>query len=82
MKTIIAATLLVLLLSGCSGQTNTTTWSQSASASCTGWFCRAQASNIIAPTQADEVIGWLALILAGGMVLIAWAGIGRLLGWW
>lgn len=50
----------------------TTHWAQSASASCTGWFCRASASNIIAPTQADEIVSMLALVVAGGIVCVFW----------
>ena len=48
----------------------TTSWAQSASASCTGWFCRASASNIIAPTVADEIAGMLALVAAGCAVIL------------
>ena len=59
-----------------------TTWSQSASASCTGWFCRASASNIIAPTVADEIAGMLALAAAGCAVVLIVAFVGWLAGWW
>jgi hypothetical protein len=58
------------------------TWSQSATASCTGWFCRASASNVIAPTVADEIAGMLALVAAGCVGILIIAFIGWLAGWW
>jgi hypothetical protein len=61
---------------------STVTWSQSATASCTGSFCRASASNIIAPTVADQIAGMLALIAAGCATLLIIAFIGWLAGWW
>ena len=60
----------------------TTSWAQSASASCTGWFCRASASNVIAPTVADEIAGMLSLVAAGCAVILIVAFVGWLACWW
>jgi cell division protein FtsX len=60
----------------------TTTWSQSATASCTGWFCRASANNVIAPTVADEIAGMMALVAAGCAMILIVAFVGWLAGWW
>ena len=60
----------------------TRSWSQSASASCSGFMCRATASNVIAPTAADQVAGMLALALAGGVVIVGVYVVGLVVGWW
>lgn len=59
-----------------------TSWSQSASASCTGFMCRASASTVFAPTAADEIASMLALLAAGCVVVLIIAFVGWLAGWW
>jgi hypothetical protein len=60
----------------------TTSWVQSSSASCTGWFCRATATTVIAPTTADQIASMMTLMLAACIVVIMVTFVGLIVGWW
>lgn len=68
MNKVLILLLVLVILGGCVPGENKT---QSAQSTCSGlitlWSC-----NITQTTQADEVAGWLALLLAIGSVVIFW----------
>jgi hypothetical protein len=74
--------MLILLLAGCYAPQTTTSWTQSSSATCTGWFCRATATTVISPTAADEIVGMLALLASCCVVILCLAFVGYVAGWW
>jgi uncharacterized protein YcfL len=74
MRFLILIVLAALLLAGCTAA-QTTSYSQSGSASCTGWFCRASVTQTMQPTQADEIASMLTLAVAVGIVCVFWIGV-------
>jgi len=72
MKTLgILALLALLLLAGCATQNTTQSWSQSGSASCTGFMCRATVTLDMPQARADNTLLAAALLAVGCVLLVA-----------